>query len=925
MDVEQWNKAKSIFAAALECHPGAREAFLRDACGQDDALRLEVESLISAYKTADGLSSPAWPDPSGADATVEGRQIGPYRLVRKLGQGGMGQVWLAEQTVPVRRQVALKLVRVGLFDEAVLQRFQAERQSLAMMDHPAIAKVFDAGATPDGQPYLVMEYVQGSPITDYCNQRTLTIRGRLELMLAACEGVQHAHQKAIIHRDLKPANLLVVDVDGRPTPRIIDFGLAKPATPPPGDQATFTRVGTFVGTPGYMSPEQGDPGTDDVDTRTDVYSLGAVLYELLTGTLPFEPDRKRPLDEVLRQLREEDPPRPSARVGPTSSAAAAERGTDPGALARQLRGDLDAITMKALERDRSRRYGSPAELAEDLRRHLLNQAVVARPPSRGYRLGKYVRRHRLGVAGAAVIATLLTASAIVQAVQLQRITRERDRANRITDFMTSMFRVSDPSEARGNSVTAREILDRASNDVEIGLAKDPWLQAQMMDVMGSVYSSLGLHSRARPLLERSVQIWRRTAGADSPNELASKHNLADTLGRQGRYAEAERLERETLEASRRVLGPSDAATLRSMASLAITVENEGRLQEAERLDRDAIELAGRSLGPEHPDTLRPMNSLGNVLRRQARFAEAEQYHSRVLALRRRLLGREHPLTVISMQGLAGDFRGEGRFAEAEELDRQTVEIRRRVFGEEHQQTLSARLELARDIGRQGRYAEAEQLNRQSLEIARRTLGPEHPDTVSLMINLALYLQQQGRHSESAAINRTAIEIDRRVLGPAHPYTLAPMINLAVDLTAEGKLREAEALARETLDLSGRSLGPEHPNTINDMRVLFACLFRERRYVEADALERQVVDVARRVFGASDARTADAAYDLGVVLAAEGRHDEAVSVLRDAVQHGLAREKLGQIRTDTDLAPLRGDAAFEAVVADAMQRVGDAAR
>src|SRR5262245_50617482 len=299
MDAEQWNKAKDIFAAALAVDPSSREAFVRNACGPDETLRVELESLLSAYETSGGLSRPVWFDAHGV--VVEGKTIGPYRLIRKLGEGGMGQVWLAEQSAPVRRVVALKLVRVGIYDDAVLRRFQAERQSLAMMEHPAIAKVFDAGATADGQPYFVMEYVQGSPITEYCNVKRLTIRERLDLFLTACDGVQHAHQKAIIHRDLKPANLLVVEVDGKPTPRIIDFGLAKAVASETSQQSTLTRPGSFLGTPGYMSPEQADLNSQDVDTRTDVYSLGAVLYELLTGALPIDTKRNRPFDELLRQ------------------------------------------------------------------------------------------------------------------------------------------------------------------------------------------------------------------------------------------------------------------------------------------------------------------------------------------------------------------------------------------------------------------------------------------------------------------------------------------------------------------------------------------------------------------------------------------------------------------------------------------------
>lgn len=917
MDEEQWNNAKAIFAAALERGAGERDAFLRIACGQNESLRLEVESLLSAYDSSDGLSIPAWHQ--GAEATFEGRTIGPYNLIRKLGEGGMGQVWLAEQTAPVRRQVALKLVRVGIYDDVVLQRFRAECQSLAMMDHVAIAKVFDAGTTPDGQPFLAMEYVQGEAITDFCNRRRLKIRERLDLLVAACDGVQHAHQKAIIHRDLKPSNLLIVEANGRATPRIIDFGLAKAATTETDEQRILTRLGTFVGTPGYMSPEQADAGTQDVDTRTDVYSLGAMLYELLTGTLPFSDKRSRPLDEILRQLREEDPPRPSTRIDATSSSTAAERGMDPRQLARQVRGDLDSITMKALERDRARRYGSPAEFADDLRRYLLNQPILARPASGAYRLRKYMQRHRLGVSAAAVILLLLAGSAIAQAVELRRITRERDRANRVTGFMTTMFRVADPSEARGNSVTAREILDKAAKDVETGLAKDPLLQAQMMDVIGSVYASLGLQGRAQPLLEQAVQIWTRSGGADTPPELIAQHHLADTLGRRARYVDAEKLERRTWEASRRVLGPADPDTLRSMASLAITVENEGRLQEAEQLDREALGLARGALGVDHPDTLRPMNSLANVLQREAHYTDAEKYHSEVLQRRRRVLGPDHPDTIYTMQGLAGDFRGEGRYVEAERLDRETLEIRRRIFGLAHQHTLVSMLELARDLGRQRRYAEAEQINRQALDISRSAMGPEHPDTASLMINLALYIHEQGRYSESEALNRAAIEINRRALGPAHAYTLAPMGNLARDLAMEGKLHEAELLARQAFELSRQSQGPEHPNTLDFMQVLRGCLREEHQYGESEELSRQLVEIMRRNDGAADARTADASYELSMVLALEGKSEEAVGVLGDAVEHGLSRERLVELPSDVSFKSLRNSAGFKAVVADATRR------
>ncbi|HMD73625.1 MAG TPA: protein kinase [Steroidobacteraceae bacterium] len=423
MTAPSWVRVKELLHQALALVPESRAKFLDEVCASDLALRSELDSLLSV---GDGLSAKFLESPPkgpfgvddgmfGAAGLAEGQVFSErFRLIRRLGEGGMGQVWLAEQTAPVRRPVALKLIKAGMYDESVLHRFQAERQSLAIMDHPAIAKVFDAGITPQGQPYFVMEYVPGLPITEYCDQRKLNIRARLDLFIQACDGVQHAHQKAIIHRDLKPANILVIEVDGKPVPRIIDFGLAKATTSQLTDQTLYTRFGQFMGTPGYMSPEQVNPNIRDIDTRTDVYSLGVILYELLTGMQPFQvKGRHRPsLEEWLRQLREEEPRRPSSKLGADREAltdSAAARGTETKQLLSVLRGDLDWITMKALERDRERRYGTPAEMVSDLRHYLTDEPIVARPASSVYRIGKFIRRHRI----AAVVAGLMAVLAIL--------------------------------------------------------------------------------------------------------------------------------------------------------------------------------------------------------------------------------------------------------------------------------------------------------------------------------------------------------------------------------------------------------------------------------------------------------------------------------------------------------------------------------
>ena len=713
----EWERIKELFGAALERDPRERAAFLSQACGQDVTLREEVESLLQAHDSTDPLLE----EPLGIENGAV-RSIGPYRLLRKIGEGGMGQVWLAEQTAPLHRQVALKLIRWGMYDDTLLRRFQAERQSLAAMDHPSIAKVFDAGATTEGQPYFVMEYVAGEPITEYCDGKKLKVRDRLELLIKVCEGVQHAHQKAIIHRDLKPANILVVEVDGKPVPRIIDFGLAKAVgrERERSGESFHTRVGGVVGTPGYMSPEQCDATGQDVDTRTDVYSLGVVLYVLLAGNLPFDAEawKTRPLDEMLRRLREEDAPLPSTKLGSDGdrlSARAEARGTEARQLLSVVRGDLDWITMKAVERDRARRYGTPSELAADLTRYLNHEPVTARPASVSYRVQKYVRRHRYSVAGAGVLVGLLLIFAVVQSVQLRKTRRERDRADRIAQFMTGIFRVSDPTERVGSAVTARELLDKAAKEVESGLKKDPELQAQMMRVMGIAYMNLGLFSRAQPLLEESIRIGRSTLGEKDSGLLLAMQQLAWTLFSEGRFSEAESLQRKVLDIRRRALGPDNDDTLSITSDLAQTLDVEGDHKGAEKMAREVLAQRMRVLGPENPITLSSLDHLAAILATQGRFAEAEQLESQALATQRRIFGEEKLDTIRYMMN-------EGAFEE-----------------------------------NLGKSAESEQLGRQALAIERRFLGPDQPEMAVTLYNLAALDGKNGNNDEAFSFLDEAVD------------------------------------------------------------------------------------------------------------------------------------------------------------------------
>ncbi|HTS81179.1 MAG TPA: tetratricopeptide repeat protein [Myxococcaceae bacterium] len=757
-------------------------------------------------------SAPRATEDSAPDAAHTGR-IGSFRLVQLLGEGGMGEVWLAEQLEP-RRRLALKLIKAGMDTRQVVARFESERQALALMEHPAIAKVFDGGSTPEGRPYFAMEYVPGVPITQHCDIHQLSTTDRLRLFIQVCEGVQHAHHKAIIHRDLKPSNILVSLVDGKPQAKIIDFGIAKATGYRLTEKTLFTEIGAFIGTPEYVSPEQANLTGQDVDTRTDVYSLGVVLYQLLTGELPFDSKelRSSSYEELRRKIREVDPPRPSTRVdveGASSAETARNRRTEPRALKSQLQGDLDAITMKALEKDRARRYGTPSELAQDIERYLRHEPVVARPHSRVYRLRKYLARHRLGVSVAAGVAALLVAFSVAMAFQLRRTAQERDRADRerqasdrTAAFLSRMLSSLKP-EALGKALwsdlhqrVAAVRRTRGATDEEVAQA-----MARVDRELGGVNpTETAVHLLDGQILEGAGEALAKDRGMSPGIAGRLEDTLALSYYNLGLYPKAEHHARRAVQLHTESAGSQGAETLGSMGLLANALDAAGKRAEAERLDREIFEARRRTLGPEHPDTLKSENNLAVVYTWEQRLPDAEQLLAELVAIRKRLNGLDHHDTLQVMNNLADVYYLEGRYPEAERIWREVVSHERRVLGEDNPDTLQAMGNLGVVTDEQGRHAEAEQLQKSVLAAQRRVLGPDHPDTLGTVNNLARVYWNEGRDQEAEALGREAIAGYQRTkldpgfaIGDARLILGGALVDLKQYAQAEPELVTAERL------------------------------------------------------------------------------------------------------------------------------------
>ncbi|MCC7142343.1 MAG: serine/threonine protein kinase [Candidatus Eisenbacteria bacterium] len=786
----------------------------------------------------------------------------------------MGEVWLAQQIEPVRRRVAIKVVRAGLDTSQIVDRFESERQALAMMDHPAIATVFDGGTAPDGRPFFAMEYVKGEPITTYCDRHRLGTRERLRLFIGVCEGVQHAHQKGIIHRDLKPSNVLISIRDDGPAPKIIDFGVAKAMSQPLSERNLVTEFGVLVGTPEYMSPEQAEMGGLDVDTRTDVYALGVLLYELLTGVLPFDSQelRRGGYAEIQRLIREQEPSRPSTRLtgrDTDASIVARNRQMEPRRLVQQLRGDLDWITMRALEKDRTRRYPTANGLAADIERYLRDEPVTAGPPSGLYRARKLFRRHRIAVLAGAAVSLALVAGVIGTSWGLLRAREQAREARRqaaiaeaVNEFLNvDLLAAAVPStrKGQGKDVTVREVLaaaaerlDRDSN-TDGRFAKEPLVEASIRTAIGRTYRKLGEYQAAEPHLRRALALRGNALGPDHPQTWWAMHELGLLEYDMSRLAQAE--------------------------SLLVGVYERSRLH----------------LGPEDADVLSVEMQVANLYRKQGRFKEAEPIYVHNLDARRRSHGDESASTLDAAVALANLYQETGRYEQAEPLHRQVMETYRRTIGERDLATVTATTNLANDLALLGRFEDAEPLMKLVLDQKVELYGPDHPTTLNSVSNLGELNGLLGRDAEAEAYHRQALAARTRVLGALHARTLQSQKCLAVSLVSQRRFAEAEPLAAAGVQNGTQALGERDLDVLSlrDARAL--ALIGLQRAGEAEKLLRSALNVLedRKAKGEDSGEGEGLAnlvrVHLGMALAGQHRWPEAESLLVTGVPQLPQRE------------------------------------
>ncbi|HET6323980.1 MAG TPA: serine/threonine-protein kinase [Planctomycetaceae bacterium] len=869
-------------------------------------------------------------------AEAVGTVIGPYRLLQKIGEGGFGVVFMAEQTTPVRRMVALKVIKPGMDCAQVIARFESERQALALMDHPNIAKVLDAGATNSGHPYFVMELVKGAPITEFCDKNHFSPEMRLKLFVDVCHAIQHAHHKGIIHRDIKPTNVMVTLRDGVPAVKVIDFGVAKATLQRLTERTLFTAYGQMVGTPAYMSPEQAEMSELDIDTRSDVYSLGVLLYELLTGTTPLEVDRLRAAGyaEIQRMIREEEAPRPSTRLSSLRGAAtilAGNRGLEVKRLVQVLSGDLDWVVMKALEKDRNRRYDTPGNFAEDIDRYLRREAILARPPSKVYRLKKFAQRNRGSVLTAAFIVVALLVGTIVSTWQALRArsaesaaiaaaTAEKQAKEEalareaetkavqafMEDRIFSAVRPKGPDGGLGREVTLQKAIEAALPTVSQAFPDQPLIEARLRLTLGQSFLFLGNARTATQQDEAARALYTRYQGPNHPDTLMSLRHLAVCYFALGHHADAVQVRQEVLTRRKATLGPDHPDTLSAMSELANTYGQSGRYADELNLQVETLALYQAKIGPRHPATLSVMHNLADCYRELGRYSEAVDLFEQTLAMRKSQLAPDNPDMLMNKLALSICYLALDRPAEALKLSSETLALRTAKLGPEHPDTFASMNQLASCYEKLNRYDEAVQMREKTLALRKSALGPDHPDTLLSMNNLANSYGFAGRWTEALKLREETLSLQKTVLGPDHPDTLLSMNNLGNSYLNLGRYADAIKLLQETLALQKTRFGPDHPDVLRSLNNLAMAYGEAGRLEESLKISEQAVPLHKAKYGPLHTATLTCVAILTETLKRLGRLEDALKLSLETL--ATQTTKLGSnhqqtLRTMSDVAEI----------------------